>query len=52
MVRQAEFDKEIFYNKDGVYPKIKLEGFAKKLLQDKRSLRKGDKWTRLRNLAG
>ncbi|XP_076898972.1 cytochrome P450 CYP749A22-like [Bidens hawaiensis] len=51
VVTEAELIKEIMNNKDGVYPKIELEGHAKKLLGDALSSTKGDKWTKLRKLA-
>ncbi|KAI3796312.1 hypothetical protein L1987_38979 [Smallanthus sonchifolius] len=51
VVTEAELIKEIMNNKDGVYPKIKLEGHAKKLLGDGLSSTRGDKWTKLRKLA-
>ncbi|KAL4586428.1 hypothetical protein LXL04_011064 [Taraxacum kok-saghyz] len=51
VVTEAELIKEILYNKDDVYPKIELEGHAKKLLGDGLSSTKGDKWTKLRKLA-
>ncbi|KAK9051228.1 hypothetical protein SSX86_027854 [Deinandra increscens subsp. villosa] len=51
VVTEAGLIKEIMNNKDGVYPKIKLEGHAKKLLGDGLSSTKGDKWTKLRKLA-
>lgn len=51
VVTEAELIKEILYNKDDVYPKIELEGHAKKLLGDGLSSTKGDKWSKLRKLA-
>ncbi|CAI9278801.1 unnamed protein product [Lactuca saligna] len=51
VITEAELIKEILYNKDDVYPKIELEGHAKKLLGDGLSSTKGDKWTKLRKLA-
>ncbi|GKB65157.1 cytochrome P450 CYP749A22-like protein [Tanacetum coccineum] len=51
VVTEAELIKEIMNNKDGVYPKIELEGHAKKLLGDGLSSTKGDKWTKLRKIA-
>ncbi|KAI3744170.1 hypothetical protein L1987_57246 [Smallanthus sonchifolius] len=51
VVTEVELIKEIMNNKDGVYPKIKLEGHAKKLLGDGLSSTEGDKWTKLRKLA-
>ncbi|PWA97039.1 cytochrome P450 protein [Artemisia annua] len=51
VVTEAELIKEIMNNKDGVYPKIDLEGHAKKLLGDGLSSTKGDKWTKLRKIA-
>ncbi|KAI3719819.1 hypothetical protein L6452_20724 [Arctium lappa] len=51
VVTDVELIKEILYNKDGAYPKIDLEGHAKKLLGDGLSSTKGHKWTKLRKLA-
>lgn len=51
VVTETELIKEIMYNKDGVYPKIELEGYAKKLLGDGLASTKGEKWIKLRKLA-
>ncbi|KAJ0683134.1 putative cytochrome P450 [Helianthus annuus] len=52
VVTDAELIKEIMNNKDGVYPKIELEGHAKKLLgEGLSSTNNGHKWTKLRKLA-
>ncbi|KAK1425457.1 hypothetical protein QVD17_20809 [Tagetes erecta] len=51
VVTEAELIKQIMNNKDGVFPKIELEGHAKKLLGDGLSSTKGHKWTKLRKLA-
>lgn len=51
VVTEAELVKEILNNKDGNYPKIDLEGYAKKLLGDGVSSSKGQKWAKMRKLS-
>ncbi|KAD4982921.1 hypothetical protein E3N88_19592 [Mikania micrantha] len=51
VVTEAELVKEIMNNNNGAYPKIKLEGHAKKLLGDGLSSTQGEKWMKLRKLA-
>ncbi|GFP87289.1 cytochrome p450 cyp749a22 [Phtheirospermum japonicum] len=51
VVTEAELVKEILSDKYGNYPKIDLEGYAKKLLGDGLSSSKGEKWTNMRKLA-
>ncbi|CAK9142457.1 unnamed protein product [Ilex paraguariensis] len=51
VVTDAELIKEILNNKDDCYPKIDLEGYAKKLLGDGLSSSKGEKWAKMRKLA-
>ncbi|KAK6116409.1 hypothetical protein DH2020_049871 [Rehmannia glutinosa] len=51
VITEAELLKEILNNKDGNYPKIDLEGYAKKLLGDGLSSSKGQKWANMRKLA-
>ncbi|KAL9166354.1 hypothetical protein ABFS82_05G024400 [Erythranthe guttata] len=51
VVTEAELVKEILNNKDENYPKINLEGHAKKLLGDGLSSSKGEKWANMRKLA-
>lgn len=51
VVTEAKLVKEILNNKDGDYPKIDLEGYAKKLLGDGVSSSKGLKWAKMRKLA-
>lgn len=51
VVTEAELVKEILNNKDENYPKIDLEGYAKKLLGDGLSSSKGQKWAKMRKLA-
>ncbi|KAI3452927.1 hypothetical protein Pfo_009590 [Paulownia fortunei] len=50
VVTEAELVKEILNNKDGNYPKIDLEGYAKKLLGDGLSSSKGKKWAKMRKI--
>ncbi|CAL5382268.1 unnamed protein product [Camellia sinensis] len=51
VVTEAELIKDILNNKDDTYPKIDVEGHAKKLLGDGLSSSKGEKWAKLRKLA-
>ncbi|CAA2982655.1 cytochrome P450 CYP749A22-like [Olea europaea subsp. europaea] len=51
VVTEPELIKEVLNNKDGNYPKIDLEGFAKKLLGDGLSSSKGEKWANMRKVA-
>lgn len=51
IITEPELIKEILNNKDGRYPKIDLEGHAKKLLGDGLSSTKGEKWMKLRKIA-
>ncbi|XP_059648720.1 cytochrome P450 CYP749A22-like [Cornus florida] len=51
VVTEAELVKEILNNREDAYPKIELEGYAKKLLGDGLSSSKGEKWAKLRKLA-
>lgn len=51
VVTEAKLVKEILNDKDGNYPKIDLEGYAKKLLGDGVSSSKGQKWAKMRKLS-
>ncbi|CAI9096418.1 OLC1v1032565C1 [Oldenlandia corymbosa var. corymbosa] len=51
VVTEPDLVKEILNNKNGEYPKIDLEGYAKLLLGDGLSSSKGEKWARMRKLA-
>ncbi|KAK0573969.1 hypothetical protein LWI29_016372 [Acer saccharum] len=51
VVTEPEQIKEILNNKDGSYPKTKLEGYVKKLLGDGLVMTEGEKWFKLRKLA-
>ncbi|KAK3027257.1 hypothetical protein RJ639_041203 [Escallonia herrerae] len=51
VVTESELIKEILNNRNEAYPKIDLEGYAKKLLGDGLSSTKGEKWVKLRKLA-
>ncbi|KAK1389851.1 Cytochrome P450, E-class, group I [Heracleum sosnowskyi] len=51
VVTEAELIKEILNNKDNSFPKIELEGYAKKLLGDGLSSSTGEKWLKLRKLS-
>ncbi|KZV48062.1 hypothetical protein F511_31037 [Dorcoceras hygrometricum] len=50
VVNEPELVKEILTNKNDSYPKIDLEGYAKKLLGDGVSSSKGEKWAKMRKL--
>ncbi|KAG8383016.1 hypothetical protein BUALT_Bualt05G0140000 [Buddleja alternifolia] len=51
VVTEAELVREILNNKDENYPKMDLEGYAKKLLGDGLSSSKGEKWANMRKFA-
>lgn len=51
VVTEAELIREILNNRDNSYPKIDLEGYARKLLGNGLSSSKGEKWAKLRKLA-
>lgn len=51
VVTEAELIKEILNNRDNAYPKIDIEGYAKKLLGDGLSSSSGDKWVKMRKLS-
>ncbi|CAA0822509.1 Cytochrome P450 734A1 [Striga hermonthica] len=51
VVTELELVKEILNDKDGNFPKIDLEGHAKRLLGDGLSSSKGKKWAKMRKLA-
>ncbi|GER40587.1 cytochrome P450, partial [Striga asiatica] len=51
VVTELELVKEILNDKDGNFPKIDLEGHAKRLLGDGLSSSKGEKWAKMRKLA-
>lgn len=50
---EPELCKEILNNKEGAYPKRKLQGFVKKLVGDSMgtSTTEGGKWRKLKKLA-
>ncbi|KAK0575361.1 hypothetical protein LWI29_037905 [Acer saccharum] len=51
VVTEPEQIKEILNNKDGSYPKAKLEGYSKKFLGDGLVTSEGEKWVHQRKLA-
>ncbi|KAH7569957.1 hypothetical protein JRO89_XS05G0024100 [Xanthoceras sorbifolium] len=51
VVTEPELIKEILNNKDGSYPKTKLEGYVKKLLGEGLVTSEGEKWFKQRKLA-
>ncbi|KAM7464432.1 hypothetical protein LguiA_032553 [Lonicera macranthoides] len=51
IVTETELIKEILNNKEGFYPKPRLENYAKKLVGDGLVASEGEKWSKLRKLA-
>ncbi|KAK9266778.1 hypothetical protein L1049_012666 [Liquidambar formosana] len=51
VVTEPELVKEILNDRDGAYPKPKVEGYVKKLLGDGLASSRGEKWYRQRKLA-
>ncbi|KAK6157772.1 hypothetical protein DH2020_012020 [Rehmannia glutinosa] len=51
VITEPELAKEILSNKDGTFPKIKINGHVKKLLGDGLGIAEGPKWLKLRKLA-
>lgn len=51
VISEPELVKEILSNKEGMYPKIKIDGFAKKLVGDGLVMTEGEKWSKLRKIA-
>ncbi|CAL5354966.1 unnamed protein product [Camellia sinensis] len=50
-VTEPELIKEILNNKEGAYPKMDMEGYAKKLLGEALITNEGEKWAKIRKLA-
>ncbi|KAL3636183.1 hypothetical protein CASFOL_020730 [Castilleja foliolosa] len=50
-VTEPEMIKEILLNKEGVFPKMDAEGYAKKLLGEALITNEGEKWSKIRKLA-
>ncbi|KAL0408765.1 UNVERIFIED_CONTAM: cytochrome [Sesamum radiatum] len=50
-VTEPELIKEILMNRDGVFPKIDMDGYAKKLLGEALITNEGEKWAKIRKLA-
>lgn len=50
-VTEPELIKEIMTNKEGAYPKMEMEGYAKKLLGEALITNEGEKWAKVRKLA-
>ncbi|XP_047324527.1 cytochrome P450 CYP749A22-like [Impatiens glandulifera] len=50
-VSEPELIKEILNNREGAYPKMKSEGFAKKLMGQSMITNEGEKWAKIRKLA-
>lgn len=50
-VTEPELIKEILNNKEDAYPKMEMEGYAKKLLGDAIITNEGEKWAKIRKLA-
>ncbi|CAK9186225.1 unnamed protein product [Ilex paraguariensis] len=51
VVTEPELIKEILSNKNGAFPKVKLQSHAKKLIGDGLVVTEGKKWSKLRKLA-
>lgn len=50
-VTEPELVKEIMMNRDGAFPKMEIEGYAKKLLGEALITNEGEKWAKVRKLA-
>nr|XP_009762791.1 PREDICTED: cytochrome P450 CYP749A22-like [Nicotiana sylvestris] len=50
-VTEPELIKEILANKEDTYPKMDMEGYAKKLLGEALITNEGEKWAKVRKLA-
>ncbi|XP_073135851.1 cytochrome P450 CYP749A22-like isoform X2 [Henckelia pumila] len=50
-ISEPELVKEILMNKEGFFPKMDMEGYAKKLLGEALITNEGEKWERIRKLA-
>ncbi|CAK9142456.1 unnamed protein product [Ilex paraguariensis] len=50
-VTEPELIREILNNKEGAYPKMDMEGYAKKLLGEALITNEGEKWAKIRKLA-
>ncbi|KAK4381504.1 cytochrome [Sesamum angolense] len=50
-VTEPELIKEILMNRDGTFPKIDMDGYAKKLLGEALITNEGEKWAKIRKLA-
>ncbi|GAA0167372.1 oxygenase [Lithospermum erythrorhizon] len=50
-VTDPELIKQVLMNKEGAYPKMDVEGYAKKLLGEAIITNEGEKWAKVRKLA-
>ncbi|XP_024988569.1 cytochrome P450 CYP749A22-like [Cynara cardunculus var. scolymus] len=50
-ITDPELVKEILSNREGAYPKMDMEGYAKKLLGEALITNEGEKWEKVRKLA-
>ncbi|KAI3498000.1 hypothetical protein L1887_33684 [Cichorium endivia] len=50
-VTEPELVKEVLNNREGAYPKMDMEGYAKKLLGEALITNEGEKWAKVRKLA-
>lgn len=48
---EPELVKEIMMNRDGAFPKMEIEGPARKLLGEALITNEGEKWAKVRKLA-
>ncbi|XP_075496985.1 cytochrome P450 CYP749A22-like [Primulina tabacum] len=51
VISEPELAKEILSNKEGMYPKVKIDGVAEKLVGDGLVMTEGEKWSKLRKIA-
>nr|XP_043625846.1 cytochrome P450 CYP749A22-like [Erigeron canadensis] len=50
-ITEPDLVKEVLNNREGAYPKMDMEGFAKKLLGEALITNEGEKWSKVRKLA-
>ncbi|KAL3824163.1 hypothetical protein ACJIZ3_020192 [Penstemon smallii] len=50
-VTEPELIKEVLMNREGEFPKMDMEGYAKKLLGEALITNEGEKWSKIRKLA-
>ncbi|EYU22576.1 hypothetical protein ABFS82_05G024500 [Erythranthe guttata] len=50
-ITEPEIIKEVLMNREGAFPKMEMEGYAKKLLGEALITNEGEKWAKIRKLA-